>query len=691
MNVEHKRHLVATFRRIDELLAEAEAKLVPPEAARLFPPCVADAAPVQRKVTADYARQVRAAMAAALDRFGASSHPPELSGVWAARTILMEAQLAVAELVPEHMGHHGTLADDTEKTLRTMVSEVWTLLDQMESYLAQGPGKTLHPRLERIGISGGHRALLSELERIVSGHGLLRFRASLESLAERLESGELEVAVFGRVNSGKSSLLNHLLKTAALPVGVIPVTAIPVRIVHGEALLGRVSFVDAAPEIFDLGRLAEFVSEQQNPSNARHVTRLTVEIPSLLLQAGITLVDTPQIESLGAGRTAETGAYLPRCDLGLVLVDASSTLTDADVELVDALGHAGAEAMVLLSKADLLEGQDLQCSVSSIQQELDARLQVQIPVHPVSVKGAPALCDRWVQTVLMPRLRDHRALSTQALGRKLGILRNAVRSALEMRLAAAAGGADTLKHEQLREIDRILDLALARLDAAKHERPPELERLANLAHEAIDEAVHNAAIIWTQSHNASNDITSFVEASAQSRAGVAAAAVERRLAELRTLLRATLAEAHSKYFAATGLYWEPGEDLPRSAGAPIMDGASVVPRTVLQRPALAFAGVGMLKRGILGQMEVAALEQRIAGALEAYGRRLEAWRESMLNDLRSGFVARRERVTKHGIPGSSRTPETKTDTVETIMADLRQIDKMSSPKTADLTSNEPAS
>lgn len=291
----------------------------------------------------------------------------------------------------------------------------------------------------------------------------------------------------------------------------------------------------------------------------------------------------------------------------------------------------------------------------------------------------------------MPRLHDRRALSTQALERKLGILLNAVRSALEKRLAAAAGGADALKHEHQLEIDRILDLALERLDAAKRERVPELERLANLADEALDEAAHNAAIIWNQSRDASNDITGFVEASVQSRAGVAAAAVERRLAELRTLLRATLAEARSKYFAATGLYSDPGEDLPRSAGAPILDGASVVPRTVLQRPALGFAGVGVRKRGILGQMEAADLEQRIAGALEAHGRRLEAWRESMLNDLRSGFVVRREKLSRPGNPGDSQTPHAKSDTLETILADLRQIDKMSSPKIAELTSDDAAS
>ena len=56
MNDGQKQRVVAAFRRVDELLAEAEAKLVPAEAARLFPPYAADAAPVQRKVIADYAR-----------------------------------------------------------------------------------------------------------------------------------------------------------------------------------------------------------------------------------------------------------------------------------------------------------------------------------------------------------------------------------------------------------------------------------------------------------------------------------------------------------------------------------------------------------------------------------------------------------------------------------------------------------
>jgi small GTP-binding protein len=679
MNDNHIRHLVAIFRHVDELLEQAVDKLGPLEAARLFPAFIPDAAPIQRKLFADYSQRVRAAMKAALNRFGAAVPPPNMSGVWSARTSLMGARVAVSELAPRYLRGYGGLSADSERDVRATVSELSELLDQMEAYLAQGPAEDLHARLQRIGTPEADGARLIELERIVSAHGLVQFRPALQRLAEHLESGTLEVAVFGRVNSGKSSLLNYLLKTAALPVGVTPVTAIPVRIVHGQAPRGQVWFVDASTEVFDLGRLAEFVSEQQNPANARHVTRLTVEIPSPLLEVGVAFVDTPGLGSVRTGGTAETWAYLPRCDLGLVLVDAASTLTEADVELVDALRHAGAEAMVLLSKADMLEGQDLQRSLSFIQQELTSKLQADIPVHPVSVRGeAGALCEHWLETALMPRLRDHQALSRQALARKIGLLRDAVRAALERRIGEAtnetAGGSDAEKEALLLEIDHLLGQALARLDAARHEPPAEIGQLTGLAHAALDEAAHNAAVIWHEHPAHEFDATSLIESSVQSRAGVAADAVARQLTDLRAVLRATLAEAHGKALTSPSLNLQPAEELPRPAGMPLLDAAGTIPSSVLRRPALAFAGSAALKHGILGQFQDAGLEQRVANAYAAYGRQLEKWRQAMLAGLRGGFLAQRELVPKPATAAADpQTPDGKTDVNATILADLQRL------------------
>jgi hypothetical protein len=44
------------------------------------------------------------------------------------------------------------------------------------------------------------------------------------------QAKSFEIALFGRVSSGKSSLLNAVLETNLLPIGVTPVTAVPTRI-----------------------------------------------------------------------------------------------------------------------------------------------------------------------------------------------------------------------------------------------------------------------------------------------------------------------------------------------------------------------------------------------------------------------------------------------------------------------------
>ena len=70
------------------------------------------------------------------------------------------------------------------------------------------------------------------------------------------------------------------------------------------------------------------------------------------------LVDTPGVGSLARSGGSETFAYLPYCDLGVVLIDAASTLTPDDLDLLRLLYEAAVPAQVVLSKADLLTPAD---------------------------------------------------------------------------------------------------------------------------------------------------------------------------------------------------------------------------------------------------------------------------------------------------------------------------------------------
>ena len=373
LNENHKRRLLATFGHVDALLSEVVDILNASGQDSPFARHVKDAIPVQQKVVSDYVARIRATMRAALEARKIDLPRPEVSAIWASRTALHYAEIAVEELGPEYMRGYGEISEEAARDLNGMVSQLLDLLNQVESYLAQGSSRDLHARLKRFERITAEVRLLGELERVITAHGLVGLRGTLEALLERLESNDFEVGVFGRVSCGKSSLLNYVLRTDVLPVGVTPVTTIPLRITYGAEAWGRVWFADAAPQIVDLGRLPEFATEHFNPSNTRHVTRIKVELPASLLKDGITFVDTPGLGSLATGSAAESLAYLPRCDLGIVLIDAASTLTPQDVSLVDQLYRAGAGVMVLLSKADLLTAQDRVRADTYVAQELESQ------------------------------------------------------------------------------------------------------------------------------------------------------------------------------------------------------------------------------------------------------------------------------------------------------------------------------
>ncbi len=269
------------------------------------------------------------------------------------------------------------------------------------------------------------------LERIITKHGLVEFRPLLDMIVSRLESPEFEIAVFGRVSSGKSSLLNCILEGPVLPVGVTPITAVPTRVVRGPEPAAEVAFADGRPARVAVEELKQYVSEEGNPGNAKHVTSVLVELPAPRLSEGVVLVDTPGVGSLATVGGAETFAYLPRCDLGIVLLDAGSTLNQEDLTILRSLYDAGIPAMVLVSKCDLLSQPDRQRVVSYVGQHLQSDLGLNLPVHLVSTVGPDRpLLERWFDNEIVPLLKQHQSLVAASLWRKTAHLRESVTAVL---------------------------------------------------------------------------------------------------------------------------------------------------------------------------------------------------------------------------------------------------------------------
>jgi GTP-binding protein EngB required for normal cell division len=439
LNSSQRLHLLSSSQHADNLLSEVESVLTASKSKSPFRKFKNALSPAQAKVVEDYISRIRTQMVRVLESQGIPLPEPSFESVHAIRVTLAFIRTAFQECTPDRMRGYGEVPESKIRELNGLVDEMVAAVEKLDTYLAQGSGQDLEARLTRLAKTGTDVGLLKNLQRIIDDHGLVEFRPTLSMILDRLESKNFEIALFGRVSSGKSSLLNHIVQRDILPVGVTPITAVPTRLVYGEAPRLSVWYADRSPIRTDIDRLPEFVSEHQNPGNSKHVTRIVAELPSERLRDGVVLVDTPGLGSLATSGAAETLAYLPRCDLGVVLVDAGSTLTEDDLATIRTLYDAGIPGSVLLSKSDLLAPGDRVRFSNYVCEQVHSQLGLKISVHPVSIREAESsLFEEWLGDVLLPLYDRHQQLAQESLARKIGFLREEVVTALRLRLDRAA-------------------------------------------------------------------------------------------------------------------------------------------------------------------------------------------------------------------------------------------------------------
>jgi GTP-binding protein EngB required for normal cell division len=434
LNDSQARRLRITCEHLDQLLSGIEHILGEAESEPAFPRYIPDITPEQRKTIEDYIARIRARLVMVLDGQGIPRRQGLIRSSLAISTTLLSMDVSAEEVKPRYMKGYGNLSDATAAGLNGIAGELQSLLLQFHLFMKQEAGQDPRARMKRLEESGSDLSLLAIIERVVADRGLIEFRGAINAILDRAEDKSFEIAVFGRVSSGKSSLLNAVLGTNVLPVGVTPVTAVPVRITSGEKPSITVSFAGSPARVYEIEKLGEFATEQENPGNRKNVSRITVQLPSHRLSEGISFVDTPGLGSLATTGASETLAYLPKCDLGVVLIDAGSTLTDGDLRTILALQEAAIPVDVLMSKADLLTTDDCRKIVDYVKEHISSECHLDLPVYPVSSRPSHVrLSTKWFEDEIQPlysRLQELRALS---LNRKIGVLRESVVSTLEFR------------------------------------------------------------------------------------------------------------------------------------------------------------------------------------------------------------------------------------------------------------------
>jgi GTP-binding protein EngB required for normal cell division len=199
--------------------------------------------------------------------------------------------------------------------------------------------------------------------------------ADARSVAERVSEGRFYVACIGQFKRGKSSVLNALVGDSVLPTGVVPVTTVPTIVRYGSHTTARVRF-DAASGWTNIPvkTVDEYVSEEKNPENAKHVSALEIFVPSQLLATGMCFVDTPGLGSVFTSNTAATQAFIPHIDAALVVIGADPPLAGEELVLVEAVAQHVQDLVITVNKADRTTDAERAQAVAFARRQLEKRL-----------------------------------------------------------------------------------------------------------------------------------------------------------------------------------------------------------------------------------------------------------------------------------------------------------------------------
>ncbi|MBN1827650.1 MAG: dynamin family protein [Deltaproteobacteria bacterium] len=200
--------------------------------------------------------------------------------------------------------------------------------------------------------------------RLIEIIGNVRNRFHFSSLNRQIEACQslvadakpLDVAVVGQFKAGKSSFINSLIGREILPMGVIPVTTAITCLQYGPRDRAFISFFDGKQEEIDLSELENYISESRNPSNGKKVAIVNVELPSFADYPGIRLIDTPGLGSVFSDHIKTAENWFPEIGVATLAVSADRPLSDDDLELLRELNRYTPRIVLLITKVDLLTG-----------------------------------------------------------------------------------------------------------------------------------------------------------------------------------------------------------------------------------------------------------------------------------------------------------------------------------------------
>lgn len=188
-------------------------------------------------------------------------------------------------------------------------------------------------------------APLHELHRQLTAAGDELSSRKVAELIDKWQTGGLAVAFSGHFSAGKSSLVNALCGKPLLPSGPIPTSANLVRIAYGPEETVTVHGQRGVEQI-TVEALAEACRD------GAMFTRIDIETTSPVLQGGLSLLDTPGVDSTDDAHRLATEASLHLADAVFFVSDYNHVLSETNLFFLRKLEELQKPYVILVNQVD---------------------------------------------------------------------------------------------------------------------------------------------------------------------------------------------------------------------------------------------------------------------------------------------------------------------------------------------------
>jgi len=190
------------------------------------------------------------------------------------------------------------------------------------------------------------------------------------STVDEISNKLIDIVVLGQFKSGKSSLINSIIKDNILPVGVIPVTSIVTRLQYAEEKKAIVQFLDKTVIEINIEEIGNFITESKNPKNIKNIEVVDIFLPQLYNFKNLRIVDTPGMGSFFKNNSDTTLQWLPEIGMALVTISVERPLSEEDVTLLKSIARYAANTKIILTKSDLISVAQLNEILSYVEDSL---------------------------------------------------------------------------------------------------------------------------------------------------------------------------------------------------------------------------------------------------------------------------------------------------------------------------------